>query len=367
MSRNIASGVCSSASSIAATPSCATPTIVREPVAASGASGSGLRAGGSRRGVGLRLRLVGRQAETRIRDGDLERAVGLPRDDLDRPVADLRLEPMLDRILDERLQQHRRHAGLLQRLGEVEPPCEPRSHPQRHDLEVRAQLREFAGERRRVLPRCRQRAAQVDDQLVDHRLREPRVDVDERAQVRERVEQHVRFELRAQQPQLRLEREALRLGARARLGGDAVAHRIEIDDEDRGERGDDQRDDPPRPGREDRRRLAEQRIGEARARDVADRDRDDRDDRVRGKRRAAAQPSEPAHQRAARDAGHAHELGDQQVAQERRDARRGQRQDAGDHRAEQRRQRKEIEHVSPGVRREAGAGHGGRIQNRSEL
>ncbi|OEZ30055.1 hypothetical protein AO062_14830 [Variovorax boronicumulans] len=75
------------------------------------------------------------------------------------------------------------------------------------------------------------RAAQVDDQLVDHALGLSRVFVDERAQSRQRVEQHVGLELRAQQPQFRFGGQALGVGSGDRFLGKLVTRRGSVEDE----------------------------------------------------------------------------------------------------------------------------------------
>jgi hypothetical protein len=54
-----------------------------------------------------------------------------------------------------------------------------------------------------------ERGAQEGDQLVEHGLRPRRIDTDQRAQIGERVEQHVRFELRLEQLEPCLGRVAL--------------------------------------------------------------------------------------------------------------------------------------------------------------
>jgi hypothetical protein len=185
---------------------------------------SGARTFGVPGGVGARVVVpVLGQAQPAVVDADLDARVDGACRHLDVAGADLGFEPVPDRAFHQRLQQHRRHRGVIQRGRQVQPPAQPGPHAQRHDLEVGAQLGELAAERHRFGPRRGQRPAQVDDQPVDHRLGAVRVLAHQPAQVGQRVEQHVRFELRAQQAQPRLDRQALRVGARGRFPGQVFA------------------------------------------------------------------------------------------------------------------------------------------------
>jgi hypothetical protein len=153
------------------------------------------------------------QAQAVVVDPDLDPRVGRTRDHLDVAGPHLGLEPVLDRVLHQRLQQHRRHGSAFERRGQLQSPTQPRPHAQRHDLQVGAQLRELPAKRHRLGLRRRQRAAQVDDEPVDHGLGAIRVLAHQPAQIGQGVEEHVRLELRAQQAKLRLDRQALCLGS----------------------------------------------------------------------------------------------------------------------------------------------------------
>jgi hypothetical protein len=123
----------------------------------------------------------------------------------------LRLDAVHDRVFDERLQQHRRDARLRERLRQLERVLQPAAHPYRLHVEIAAQEPEFLLERAALLARSGERCAQVAVQVREHDARALRVGLDQRIEVRERVEQEMRLDLRLQQLQLRLDRVALDL------------------------------------------------------------------------------------------------------------------------------------------------------------
>jgi hypothetical protein len=71
------------------------------------------------------------------------------------------------------------------------------AHADGHQLQVVAQAVELGLQRMRGAARRVERGAQVGDHVVQHLLRPRRIDRDQHAQVGQRVEQHVRLELRS--------------------------------------------------------------------------------------------------------------------------------------------------------------------------
>ena len=91
-----------------------------------------------------------------------------------------------------------------------------------HQREVVVDARELVGQRMLGLAARGERGAQEGDQVVEHLLRARRVGRDQRAQVGQRVEQHVRLELRLQHVQPR-ERGLVRGGGHAARAARAPA------------------------------------------------------------------------------------------------------------------------------------------------
>ena len=146
--------------------------------------------------------------------------------------------------------------------GQVQPEGQARPHAQRHDVQVGAQLGELPTQGHRLGLRRGQRTAQVDDQLVDHRLGPIDVLAHQRAQVGQRVEEHVRLELRPQQAQLGLDRQALRLGARGGFPGQLLARREVVQPQATHQQGEEDRDQADAQVPDHAQRLAQQQEGE---------------------------------------------------------------------------------------------------------
>ena len=129
----------------------------------------------------------------------------------DAPARELGLQPVADGVFHQRLQQQRWHAGLGQRRGQVERVAQARAHAHGHEGEVVVQPRELIGQGVAFAARGAERGAQVVDQTVQHVPGPLRVGGDERAQIGQRVEQHVRLQLCLQQLEPGLGSGALRL------------------------------------------------------------------------------------------------------------------------------------------------------------
>ena len=115
-------------------------------------------------------------------------------------------DAVLDRVLDERLEQHRRHLRMGQAAvgvdGELQPPAEPRLL----DVEIGAREGKLLIERRPLLVGSPQRVAEHFGELLDRRVGSRRIGVNERRNRVERVEQEMRIDLRAQRLELRAAR-----------------------------------------------------------------------------------------------------------------------------------------------------------------
>src|SRR6185295_7451929 len=140
------------------------------------------------------------------RVGDLDRETagsGLARHDLQCDLVASLGHRMLDRILDDRLQQQRRQAGRLELCGNVEVDLEPAWETDLFDVEIEALQGDLLGQAdvRRGIER--QARAEEGRQLEDHRfgLLGAAGD-DQRRQGIERVEQEMRIDLVAQRPDL---------------------------------------------------------------------------------------------------------------------------------------------------------------------
>ena len=149
---------------------------------------------------------VRRPAEAAVAHGEQQpRAIACGAE-LDVPALDLGLQAMADGVFHQRLQQQRRHRQRGQLRWKPQLRVQARPHAHGHQRQVVVEPRELVGQRVRAGARGRQRGAQEGDQPVEHGLRARRVQRDQHAQVGQRVEQHVRLELRLQQPQLGLAR-----------------------------------------------------------------------------------------------------------------------------------------------------------------
>src|SRR5690349_17564352 len=83
-------------------------------------------------------RAVAAKAAAVVGDGDRDLAFRFARDDPDGAAARERLQAMLDGILDQRLQHHRRHRRGAQRIGDLHLHGEALAHADLHDLEIGA-------------------------------------------------------------------------------------------------------------------------------------------------------------------------------------------------------------------------------------
>ena len=131
-------------------------------------------------------------------------------DDLDAAALDLRLEPVLDRVLDDRLQHHRRHRQAEQVLGDVDAPREAAAHAQLQDVEIGAQPAQLVGERALVRRRGGRGPQELDQALAACGLAVGGSWSISEIDVSERVVQEMRLDLRFEQLEARRGRGALR-------------------------------------------------------------------------------------------------------------------------------------------------------------
>ena len=169
-----------------------------------------------------------RQPRPIVSDAQPERvAVGL-RFDRERARAHHRLEPVADGVLDERLQDQRRHQDVHR--GDVDAILDPQPIAEVHllDVEIRAQVFELLRELDFLDADLAQRDAQQIAQPLDHQVGLFRIAMDQRRDRVQRVEQEVRMQLLLQRLQLRFHQPRFETRrshfARARLA--VVVHRV---------------------------------------------------------------------------------------------------------------------------------------------
>ena len=142
-------------------------------------------------------------------------------------------DPVLDRILDQRLEDERRHPGGAEVGGHVDPDVEALGEARFLDVEIELLELDLLGEGD-VLARIEREArAEEGGEVDDHRLRflvAPRHD--QRGERVQGVEQEVRVDLVAKRPELRLLGVALGAGGPA-LGGSKPGGRADRDVEAR--------------------------------------------------------------------------------------------------------------------------------------
>jgi hypothetical protein len=123
---------------------------------------------------------------------------------------------VLDRVLDQRLDHHRRELGRQQPFGHRDVDLQAVFHPHLQDLEVGPDHRHLAAEvvrGRMSLAHRRHRGAQQRDQVLLHLARALRVGLDQVVDRGQRVEQEVRLDLRLHRRHARFDDLALeRLG-----------------------------------------------------------------------------------------------------------------------------------------------------------
>ena len=155
---------------------------------------------------------LGHEAHAVVHDVDRELAVDDLGVDLDPAAGGLRLQAVLDRVLHERLQHHRRKYRGPQALRHVDRGLEAFLHAHRHDLQERAREIDLLAERRpATLAHLRHRRAQVADEALLHPGRARGIGADQLVDACERVEQEMRLDLRLQRLHPRLERRPLEL------------------------------------------------------------------------------------------------------------------------------------------------------------
>ena len=164
-----------------------------------------------------------------------------------RAALGLRLEAVLDGVLDQRLQHHGREVCGAQAFRHVDPRLEALFHAHFQDLEVGPHHVKLAPEVGRLLAHRRHGGAQERDQVLLHLARARRIDLDQVIDARERVEEKMRLDLRLHRRHLRfgeLTLEAFRVGDLLRFGGARLGfHAPGVGDLDRGgEQNEDERE-----------------------------------------------------------------------------------------------------------------------------
>ena len=109
---------------------------------------------------------------------------------------------MTNRVFDQRLQQQRGHRALRQFRRQLQAVLQARPHAHRDQFQVVAQAFELGLQAVRGGARGRQGGAQVGIEPVQHLGGGNRIGGNQRAQIGQRVEQHVRLELGLQQFEL---------------------------------------------------------------------------------------------------------------------------------------------------------------------
>jgi hypothetical protein len=163
-----------------------------------------------------------RKAGASIEHVHHELAIGDLGADLQPPALGLRFQAMLDRILHQSLQHHRREQRRLQALRHRNDGLEAPFHANGHDLEEGAREVHLLAKRGpAALAHLRHGGAQVADEALLHLRGARRVGQDELVDARQGVEQEMRLDLRLQRFHARLHHGPLELlGFRAlgRLG-----------------------------------------------------------------------------------------------------------------------------------------------------
>ena len=112
---------------------------------------------------------------------------------------------MLDRVLDQGREHHRRNAGAQQRLWHVDQALEARAHSDLLYAEVSRDELDFVGETGVVVAHPRQCSAQIACKLREHGAPCAGIALAEAAHVGQGIEEEMRLDLRLQEAQPRLE------------------------------------------------------------------------------------------------------------------------------------------------------------------
>jgi len=137
---------------------------------------------------------------------ELERGTRAARDDRQLAATGARPQPVAERVLDQRLQDQRRHQRAQRRLVDAPPHAQAVAEPDLLDLDVAPQEIELGSQRRLELGGAAQQRAQDVPEQRDH-LDRARVigAADQHRDAVERVEQEVRLQLQAERAELRLD------------------------------------------------------------------------------------------------------------------------------------------------------------------
>ena len=122
----------------------------------------------------------------------------------DHAALDLRLQTMLDGVLNNRLQQHRRQRRTLQVVRKMQFKLQPVSHTNLEQFEVVSQQVELLLHGARLRAARGQTLSQIGDEIVHHQIRFVRRATDQALNRGQRVEQKMRLDLRLQHAHLRL-------------------------------------------------------------------------------------------------------------------------------------------------------------------
>src|SRR5438552_11304977 len=107
------------------------------------------------------LSCVAGEAAPGVRDRDAQSIVGAARLEPDLAACGLRLDPVLDRVLDHGHQKHRWEGMCAQRGRYIDRKCEPRTHAHLHDRQIRRSEIDFLSQRRAARAELRQRRPKI--------------------------------------------------------------------------------------------------------------------------------------------------------------------------------------------------------------
>ncbi len=153
-----------------------------------------------------------RQSHPIVANLNSEHVVVAPRGDVDVPQPRLPGDAVLDRVLDERLEQQRRHQGLERLPLDVVPDDEAVGKPCPFDVEVLAKEVELGVQRHFLLAETLQREPQQLAEAHERAFGGLHVPMHQSRDRVERVEEKVRVELLAKGLELRLHEPDLELG-----------------------------------------------------------------------------------------------------------------------------------------------------------
>ena len=142
------------------------------------------------------------QAHPVIAPGQRQHAAIEARGHAHATAVDLRLQPVCDCVLDQRLQRQRRQRQRTQRLGHIDGVAQAVFHADLHDAQISLDQIQLLAQRALLLAQAAERGAQVLDERLQHQPRARRISVYQAEHIGQDIEPEVRFGLALQQLQL---------------------------------------------------------------------------------------------------------------------------------------------------------------------